>query len=94
MASVPKTVLKLFPYLNNYNHYCFLPGLCTTQWFLALGTFFYLHSCATNAGGDFDTLIKSIRTKLFVLPDETVVYSGHGEPTTIGEEKKYNPFLK
>ena len=45
-------------------------------------------------GGDYDTLIKSIRTKLFVLPDETIVYSGHGEPTTIGEEKKYNPFLK
>ena len=45
-------------------------------------------------GGNYDTLIKSIRTKLFVLPDETVVYSGHGEPTTIGEEKKYNPFLK
>lgn len=43
-------------------------------------------------GGDFDTLIRSIHTKLFVLPDDTVVYTGHMEATTIGREKKYNPF--
>lgn len=45
-------------------------------------------------GGDFDTLIKSIRTKLFALPDDTVVYCGHGPATTIGHEKKHNPFCK
>lgn len=45
-------------------------------------------------GGDFDTLIKSIREQLFVLPDDVIVYPGHGEPTTIGFEKKNNPFLK
>lgn len=45
-------------------------------------------------GGDFDTLIKSIQQKLFVLPDDVIVYPGHGEPTTIGFEKKNNPFLK
>jgi hydroxyacylglutathione hydrolase len=45
-------------------------------------------------GGDFDTLITSIRTTLFTLPDETVVYPGHGPETTIGYEKKYNPFLR
>jgi glyoxylase-like metal-dependent hydrolase (beta-lactamase superfamily II) len=44
-------------------------------------------------GGDFDTLIDSIRGKLFPLDDSTVVYSGHGPQTTIGEEKKYNPFV-
>lgn len=44
-------------------------------------------------GGDHETLLKNIREKLFVLPDETIVYSGHGPETTIGEEKKYNPFL-
>ncbi len=44
-------------------------------------------------GGDHQTLLNSIRQKLFVLPPETVVYSGHGETTTIGEEKMYNPFL-
>lgn len=45
-------------------------------------------------GGSHQTLLKNIREKLFVLPGETVVYSGHGPVTTIGEEKKYNPFLK
>lgn len=44
-------------------------------------------------GGDFDTLINSIRTQLFTLPDETIVYSGHGAPTTIGDEKRSNPFF-
>ena len=44
-------------------------------------------------GGDFKTLINSIRTKLFPLDNEVTVYPGHGDPTTIGEEKKYNPFL-
>lgn len=45
-------------------------------------------------GGNFDTLIKSIRTQLLTLPDNTTVLSGHGPATTIGDEKKYNPFLK
>jgi hydroxyacylglutathione hydrolase len=45
-------------------------------------------------GGNFDTLINSIKTELFPLPDNTVVYSGHGPSTTIGQEKKYNPFLQ
>lgn len=45
-------------------------------------------------GGDYGTLIKSIKEKLLILPDETKVYSGHGPVTTIGAEKKLNPFLK
>ncbi len=40
--------------------------------------------------GDFKTLEKSIKEKLYVLPDETVVHSGHGHDTNIGYEKKYN----
>jgi glyoxylase-like metal-dependent hydrolase (beta-lactamase superfamily II) len=44
-------------------------------------------------GGDHETLMKSVREQLWLLPDETVVYPGHGEPTTIGWEKKHNPFL-
>lgn len=44
-------------------------------------------------GGDFSTLIKAIKTKLLVLPEETLVYPGHGEPTTIGYERDRNPFL-
>lgn len=45
-------------------------------------------------GGDYDTLIRSIQTRLFVLPDNTTVYNGHMEPTTIGQEKRSNPFCK
>jgi glyoxylase-like metal-dependent hydrolase (beta-lactamase superfamily II) len=45
-------------------------------------------------GGNFDTLIKSIKTELFTLPDNTLVYSGHGPTTNIGQEKKHNPFLQ
>ncbi len=44
-------------------------------------------------GGDYGTLIRSIRDRLFTLPDATVVYPGHGPTTTIGEEKAGNPFL-
>jgi hydroxyacylglutathione hydrolase len=44
-------------------------------------------------GGDFDTLLNSIHTQFFVLPDNTVVYPGHGESTIVGYEKKNNPFL-
>ena len=45
-------------------------------------------------GGDFNTLINSIQTQLFTLPDETKVYSGHGPMTTVGFEKMNNPFVK
>jgi hydroxyacylglutathione hydrolase len=44
-------------------------------------------------GGDLKVLLQSIRGVLFKFPDETVVLSGHGEPTTIGREKRTNPFL-
>ena len=44
-------------------------------------------------GGNMDTLMRSIRTVLFAFPDDTVVWSGHGEQTTIGREKRTNPFL-
>lgn len=44
--------------------------------------------------GDPQELLKSIREKLFVLEDETKVYNGHGNPTTVGFEKSYNPFFK
>jgi hydroxyacylglutathione hydrolase len=44
-------------------------------------------------GGDYDALINSIETKLFSLPDDVNIYPGHGEASTIGYEKQYNPFL-
>lgn len=44
-------------------------------------------------GGDFDTLIASIEREVLSLPDSTIVYSGHGPPTTVGRERRANPFL-
>jgi glyoxylase-like metal-dependent hydrolase (beta-lactamase superfamily II) len=44
-------------------------------------------------GGNMATLVRSIREVLFAFPDDTPVLSGHGEPTTIGREKRTNPFV-
>ena len=44
-------------------------------------------------GGNYDTLIKSINEKLLILPDDTKIYPGHGESSTISREKNLNPFL-
>ena len=43
--------------------------------------------------GNADQLITSIKTKLLILPDDTIVYSGHGPATILGDEKKTNPFF-
>ncbi len=44
-------------------------------------------------GSNGPLLFQGIKTKLFTLPSDTIVYPGHGEPTTIGEERAYNPFV-
>ncbi|NUM61327.1 MAG: MBL fold metallo-hydrolase, partial [Ignavibacteriaceae bacterium] len=44
-------------------------------------------------GGNYETLLNSIHEKLFLLPDDVIIYPGHGEPSTIGYEKQNNPFL-
>ena len=44
--------------------------------------------------GNFDLLMTSIREKIFTLPDDTVIYPGHGPETTIGYEKLNNPFIR
>ena len=44
-------------------------------------------------GGNFETLVQSIRTKLFTLPDQTMAYPGHGPETQIAFEKETNPYL-
>ncbi len=74
-------------------HVCFY---CKAQNFLIGGDVLFQRSIGRTdlPGGNHDTLLNSIRQKLFVLPDETVVYSGHGPSTTIGEEKLANPFLQ
>ena len=69
---------------------------CEEQNFLIGGDVLFYESIGRTdlPGGDHETLLKSIRERLFILPDETVVYSGHGPSTTIGHEKKHNPFLQ
>lgn len=44
--------------------------------------------------GSFEELTKSIKTRFYSLPDDTIVYTGHGPFTTISDEKKYNPFVR
>ena len=44
-------------------------------------------------GGSTSALVRAVKEKLFLLPDDTLVCPGHGEETTIGHEKKYNPFV-
>ncbi|MGC1404664.1 MAG: MBL fold metallo-hydrolase [Thermodesulfobacteriota bacterium] len=44
-------------------------------------------------GGDYDQLISGVHTRLFVLGDDVKVYPGHGPATTIGQERRYNPFF-
>jgi glyoxylase-like metal-dependent hydrolase (beta-lactamase superfamily II) len=82
----------------------FLPGhspgsvgfYCREQGFLIGGDVLFRDSIGRTdlPGGDHGTLLKSIREQLWPLPDETIVYPGHGEPTTIGHERAHNPFLK
>ncbi len=73
-------------------HICFY---CAKQNFIISGDVLFHRSIGRTdfPGGNHETLLKNIREKLFVLPEETKVYSGHGPVTTIGEEKKENPFL-
>lgn len=68
---------------------------CAAQHFIISGDVLFRESIGRYdfPGGSKEELFKSITTKLFALPDETVVYSGHGPTTTIGHEKKYNPYF-
>jgi hydroxyacylglutathione hydrolase len=72
-----------------------VPGDDTSP-FLIVGDTLFAGSIGRTdlPGGHLDTLLASIRTVLFSFPDDTVVYSGHGPSTTIGEERRSNPFLQ
>jgi hydroxyacylglutathione hydrolase len=82
----------------------FLPGhspgslgfYCKEQGFLIGGDVLFREGIGRSdfPGGDHATLLRSIREQLWPLPDDTIVYPGHGEPTTIGWEKANNPFLR
>jgi glyoxylase-like metal-dependent hydrolase (beta-lactamase superfamily II) len=69
---------------------------CEKQKILIAGDVLFRESIGRSDlfGGNHETLLKSIREQLFVLPDDVVVYPGHGIPTTIGYEKRNNPFLQ
>ncbi len=69
---------------------------CAADKFVISGDVLFQNSVGRSdlPGGNHEQLIKSIKDKLMPLPNETVVYSGHGPATTIGEEKKYNPYLQ
>ena len=68
---------------------------CEAQKFIIGGDVLFRESIGRTdlPGGNHELLIKNIKEKLLILPDETVVYPGHGMPTTIGHEKENNPFL-
>jgi glyoxylase-like metal-dependent hydrolase (beta-lactamase superfamily II) len=74
-------------------HVCFY---CEAQSFVVAGDTLFMGSIGRTdlPGGDHDTLITKIKSQLLSLPDSVTVYSGHGDQTTIGHEKKYNPFLR
>jgi hydroxyacylglutathione hydrolase len=55
---------------------------------------FHMGVGRSDLGGNHAALMNSIRTRLLTLPDETVVYPGHGPQTTIGYERRHNPFLR
>ncbi len=69
---------------------------CKKQLFIISGDVLFQRSIGRTdlPGGDHATLIRSIKEKLMILPDETVVHSGHGPSTTVIAERNGNPFLK
>lgn len=69
---------------------CFLVG----ERLFSGDTLFYRSVGRTDfQGGSYEAIISSVKNKLMILPDETVVYCGHGQKTTIGTERVLNPFL-
>ncbi len=69
---------------------------CPAQAFIISGDVLFKQSIGRTdlPGGNKETLIQTIKNKLFVLPNETIVHSGHGQTTSIGNEKIYNPYLQ
>ncbi len=82
----------------------FIPGhapghivlYCKEQGFVIGGDVLFRESIGRTdlPGGDTQTLLDHIREKLFTLPDDTIIHPGHGPETTIGHEKRHNPFLR
>lgn len=83
----------LFTPGHSPGHVCFY---CEEQRFVIGGDVLFRMSIGRTdlPGGDHATLLQSITNKLFVMPDDVVVHPGHGEATTVGFEKKNNPFCR
>ncbi len=105
-APEPTVLLKdgdIIHFGNNQLEVLFCPGhspgsvafYSKEQHFVIAGDVLFYRSIGRTdlPGGDHATLLRSIKTKMYTLPDETIVYSGHGPQTTIGAEKIYNPFV-
>ena len=75
------------------------PGSCSflarREGWVISGDVLFEHSVGRTdlPGGDLVVLLQSIRQQLFTLPDNVTVYAGHGNPTTVLQEKRHNPFL-
>ena len=69
---------------------------CEEQGFIIVGDVLFSKSIGRTdlPGGNYEQLINSINSRLLVLPENTIVYPGHGPETTIGVEKRNNPFLQ
>jgi len=69
---------------------------CEESKFIVAGDVLFYESIGRTdlPGGDFATLINSIKTQFFTLLNDTKVYPGHGPATTVGHEAMFNPFLK
>lgn len=94
IITIGKDVLKvLFTPGHAPGHVCFY---CEEQRFVIGGDVLFKGSIGRTdlPGGDHETLLRSIRQELFTLPDDVTVYPGHGEATTIGFEKRNNPFFR
>lgn len=68
---------------------------CSKQQFVISGDVLFRESIGRTdlPGGNFEILVESIRNQLYVLPGETIIFSGHGPQTTIAHEKRNNPFV-
>jgi hydroxyacylglutathione hydrolase len=83
----------LFAPGHSPGHVCFY---CEKQGFVINGDVLFKQSVGRSdlPGGNHEVLIESIKTQLLTLPEATVVYTGHGPSTTVGYEKRNNPFLQ
>lgn len=94
---------QTIPFGNSELHILHVPGhspgsialYCKEQNFVIAGDVLFKGSIGRTdlAGGDYDQIMKSIFSKLMTLPQDTIVYPGHGPSTTIHEEALSNPFL-